>query len=388
MIDAVKRKRCYGCGVCVGACPKSCISMKLDAQGFRYPICDAAACSHCGLCLKACPSHTPSQQPAFDTQAYASLCRDQEIRRRSASGGLFYALAQVIIENGGCVFGVVGNWLDKVHHTEATTIDELIPMCRSKYLQSDVGAVYTQVKERLKQGREVLFSGTPCQVAALRNYLGYPHEKLFTIDLLCHGVPSETVFHAHVMEMEQRAQKKVISVERKKAPYWTPTSYTYTYEDGTYEHVLTKGAMYNIGYLENLFQRSACYHCAYAKIPRIGDITIGDYFGKRELYDTENLGLSVVVVNSHRGMELFSRIDNRVESHPIPLQTAVIENAHLGHGPRYNILRPLFFRRFLRTGSYSTSARPFITGWMSKTIRFSRKVKTKFKVMCKGARNK
>lgn len=199
MIKIQNKQDCCGCAACVQRCPKRCISMKEDNEGFLYPVVDESVCIDCGLCEKVCPIiNRPEKLPVKEVLAVKN--RNEAERMASSSGGVFIALAKKTIEKGGVVFGAVfdENW--EVMHTYAETLDEVKPMMGSKYLQSRIGNSFRDAEKFLKEGREVLFTGTPCQVTALHNYLRKDYLNLLSVDFLCHGVPSPGVWRKYLDE--------------------------------------------------------------------------------------------------------------------------------------------------------------------------------------------
>ena len=199
MINILNKKDCCGCNACVQRCPKQCIIMQTDNEGFLYPIVDATTCIDCGLCEKVCPviNQTEPQEPL---KVYAAYNKNEDIRMQSSSGGIFTLLAEEIIKKGGVVFGVKFNkdWMPEFGYTE--TLEGLSTYRGSKYVQAIVGDAYKQAEEFLKAGREVLFSGTPCQIAGLKRYLRKEYDKLLTVDIICHGVPSPKVWNMYLKE--------------------------------------------------------------------------------------------------------------------------------------------------------------------------------------------
>lgn len=196
------KQTCVGCGACATACQKNAIAMRADAEGFLYPVFDNDKCVDCSLCQKVCPVKNQVRAVSLEPQYWAAKCDDDEVRMRSSSGGVFSLLAREVLSSGGVVFGAAFD--DKLHvkHISAENEPSLIKLCGSKYVQSEMGTCYKDVKDELKKGRQVLFSGTPCQVAGLKSYLGGDNENLLSVDLICHGAPSPLVFSKYVQELE------------------------------------------------------------------------------------------------------------------------------------------------------------------------------------------
>lgn len=197
MITIIDKSQCCGCTACASACPKHCIVLKEDEQGFLYPRVDESKCIDCHLCEKVCPVLKPfeKQNPQ---EVFAIINPDEEIRLASSSGGVFTALAKQILHAGGIVFGAAfdDNW--QVHHISVTKVEDLALLRSSKYVQSRIEKTYTVVEEYLKKGTQVLFSGTPCQIAGLKHYLRKEYDNLLSVDVVCHGVPSPLVWEKYL----------------------------------------------------------------------------------------------------------------------------------------------------------------------------------------------
>ena len=209
ILETKDLNKCYGCFACMNICPRNCIDLEQDKEGFFMPVVDESKCVQCGLCDSVCIIAKETKDVTLrkkkDWKTYYGFIDDNTTRKRSASGGLSYALAAHTVQNGGVVFGVVGKWFEDVHHIKTSTLEELNNICGSKNIQSRVGLCYRQAKKELDEGKKVFFTGTPCQIAALYSYLGsgrdYPN--LLTADLVCHGVPSQYVLKAYIAELEK-----------------------------------------------------------------------------------------------------------------------------------------------------------------------------------------
>ena len=207
MIKITDKKDCCGCAACVQRCPKQCISLKEDGEGFLYPVVDESLCVGCGLCEKVCPIiNRPEKLPVKEVLAVKN--RNEDERMASSSGGVFVALAKKVIDQGGVVFGAVfdENW--EVKHTYAESMGGVRPMMGSKYVQSRIGDTFRQAEKFLKDGRKVLFTGSPCQITALHNYLRKDYPNLLSVDFLCHGVPSPGVWRRYLDEVFDRSARR------------------------------------------------------------------------------------------------------------------------------------------------------------------------------------
>ena len=215
-ITCVPHNSCTGCSACASICPESCIVMLPDVEGFLHPQIDAEKCSNCGLCLRTCPV-LKAIDPREPLAVYAAVNKDDAVRERSSSGGVFWELGKMVIEEGGVVCGA--GWSEdlRVIHKVVDDLEGLKDLQGSKYVQSEIGETYKLVQTHLISGRQVLFSGTPCQVAGLRSFLGKEYDNLICVDLICHAVPSPSVFKQYKQEMEREYgfESKKISFRNK-----------------------------------------------------------------------------------------------------------------------------------------------------------------------------
>lgn len=350
-----EREQCYGCHACANVCNKDCISLVEDAEGFRYPLVDSAKCNECGLCVKVCPigKQSTDLRSELNTapRVVVGYALDKEERKRSASGGFSYLLSKAAIEQEGVVFGVVGAVPGEIYHTAAHTEAELRQMCGSKYVQSDVKNTFRQAKTALKTGQQVVFTGTPCQIAGLYGYLGKEYSNLITIDLICHGVPSHKVLRKYLKEREEAEGKRIVYFGRDKSAGYCPAKYSITYQDNSTEIEELENSYYRQGYLLNLFQRHSCYNCKFASIPRIGDFSVGDIFVDYELtlrIDAENAGGTMMTINTSAGEAYFDKIKKDIFFESYPLERAVLKSYHLNHAPCFHARRKDFFELLIR----------------------------------------
>ena len=329
MIQIIDKKDCCGCNACVQRCPKQCITMHADNEGFLYPIVDTTQCTDCGLCEKVCPVINQNE-PHKPLNVYAAYNRNEEIRMVSSSGGIFTLLAEETIKKGGVVFGVKFNrdWMTEYGYTE--TIEGIAPFRGSKYVQAIVGDAYKQAEEFLKAGREVLFSGTPCQISALKGFLRKEYENLTTVDIICHGVPSPKIWDKYLKETYDRYTKnysrdKVAShseIEainfRNKNSGWKRYSIFIKFKTPALakegDCILSEPAgknAYMKAMLDHLTLRPSCHSCKSKNGRSRSDITIADFWGisKYNQEIDDNNGTSAVLTNTIKGEELFKKAD-------------------------------------------------------------------------------
>ena len=302
MIDVVDKSKCCGCAACAQRCPKQCITMLQDKEGFLYPTVDAVKCIDCGLCEKVCPVIN-ARKERLPQKVYAAKNHDEEIRRQSSSGGIFTILAETTINAGGVVFGVMFNENWEVLHSYTETVEGLAAFRGSKYVQSVIGNSYKQAEAFLKQGREVLFSGTPCQIAGLKRYLRKEYDNLLTVECVCHGVPSPLVWHEYLNDIKTKNDTdKILDVKfRVKSSGWKKYSVSlkYSNKQGTCQDdsILYYKNHYMQAFLSDFILRPSCYSCP-AKAGRSGtDIALADFWGieKLMLQFDDDKGCSLVL---------------------------------------------------------------------------------------------
>lgn len=337
---------CTGCYACQNVCPKNCIKLQENEEGFRVPIVDEEACIDCGLCEKVCPIDQKRKTNDFVPKAYACYVLDYAERAASVTAGVCFAVGKTVIARGGVVYGAVGSMVKGVKHTRCITEDELKETRGSKYLQSEIGFCYKEAENDLKEGKMVLFTGTPCQIAGLYGYLrGKSYSNLFTIDLICHGVPSAKAFRMSEAEIEKREGKEIEDFYRDKSQGWAPTYFSHLFKDGTVQTQIGTRDSFNHGFITNILTRRSCQKCKYANIKRVADLTVGDFFDKkmRADFDPDNKGLSLVTVNSGKGEALFHMIQNRLFWKEQPIEEVSVSSEHLARSPKANVYRRTFF---------------------------------------------
>lgn len=312
-----QKKMCCGCRTCEKICPQKAIHMEPDKCGFLYPIIDKRKCVDCGLCLKKCAFQSGYRtRKEFDPfYGYGARHKKEEGYMESRSGGAFVALSDWIINHGGVVYGAGFDEKEgfyKVVHKEAKTFEQRDEFRCSKYVQSDLGDVFPRIKEELEKGELVLFSGTGCQVGALYSYLGKDFENLYTIDIVCHGVPSPKMWKDFLKMREKEFHGKVEQVQfRDKKKYgWTP-HYESIKINGKMQYSRIYGKLFSKGYY-----RPSCFCCVYTNQNRPGDITIADFWGHEKaipgVWDDEK-GISLVLVNNRHGMEWWKNSNQELE---------------------------------------------------------------------------
>ncbi len=345
---------CTGCGACENACRRGAVSLLPDGRGFARPEIDKEKCVDCGQCVQACPTCAPpGGNPLSEAKAYALRSRDEELRFHSTSGGAFSELALTILRRGGCVVGAAyrGDW--SVEHRMIEREEELEPLRRSKYQQSDTGLVFRRVKEKLEEGREVLFCGTPCQAAGLRSFLGGPHEKLYLCDFICRGITSPLIFQEYLRDLERRYQSKAVSVcQKNKRKGWRSLSTVVAFADGReYECAGAQDPYVRMLLRDDVGVRPSCYICAFKGDRSPADITLGDFWGLDDPALDDNMGTSAVICRTEKGKALFAETAGRCAA----AERAVADVARgnpclLSPLPRRNVSNRSFFEHMAREG--------------------------------------
>ncbi len=323
------KKECCGCSACLNICPKGCIRMKLDEEGFNYPyIYDEKNCIECKLCEKTCPILN-KEEKSIVPEVYACKNINEEIRKESSSGGIFTLIAEFILNNNGIVFGAMFDKNFNVIHGSVEEINELYKLRGSKYSQSDMKDSYVRVKNELNKNRLVLFSGTPCQVGGLHEFLKRNYDNLYVIDVACHGVPSPEIFKKYKRFLENKYDSKIIDFTfRSKEEGWTNYKIRAKFKNGQVFSEYGYENLYMKGFIKDLYIRPSCTECRFKSFSSGSDIMLADYWG----YDTKfkefdnNTGVSLVFINSDKGRKLFEFIKKDIK----------LEKTEVEHAIQYN----------------------------------------------------
>ena len=356
MIEISDKSKCCGCSACVQRCPKQCIIMKEDEEGFLYPHVDTEICIDCGLCEKVCPiiNQAETKEPL---KVYAVKNRNLQKRELSSSGGLFIALAEKNIEKDGVVFGVVfdENW--EAHHVAATTLEELEPMMRSKYMQSRVENTFAETEKYLKEDKEVMYIGTSCQIAALKLYLRKEYNNLFTIDFICHGVRSPGVWRKYLNEtFIGKFEVTDISFREKSRTghNWQKFGFVVwgnSLDDENKKLVMTSDSFtknpYMKGFLKDLYLRPSCYSCPAKGGTSRSDLTIADFWGVKRFFPSffDLSGVGLAIINTDKGESYFNCCD--FESKKTTLCEATYNNPVYFSSTSKPEKREFFFKHYI-----------------------------------------
>lgn len=400
MIQITEKSRCNGCHACANICPKRCIAMQSDKEGFWYPVVDTALCIDCDLCKKVCPeltvtdtasvqlqsavaSHVKSAQDARTPIAseniaktntvdenesktntsteeisfpivYAAYSANDAVRLESSSGGIFTLLAEAVIAQGGVVFGAAFQPDFSVAHCYAETVEALAKFRGAKYLQSKIGDSYVQAKIFLQAGRTVLFSGTPCQIGGLKSYLGmlnanlganaYPN--LLCQDIICHGVPSPKVWQEYIAFRQEQAGANLEQASfRDKGNGWKSYEMRMNFSNGEVYHRYNRNDLLSTAFGKNVSLRPSCFDCAFKGASRQADITLADFWGIQHYKPTldDDKGTSLIVLHSVQGQQAFEALANKMTIESVELVEALKYNPSMLYSATENKNRTAFF---------------------------------------------
>ncbi|WP_234367717.1 Coenzyme F420 hydrogenase/dehydrogenase, beta subunit C-terminal domain [Parabacteroides pacaensis] len=351
-----KKEDCCGCTACLNICPIQCIHFREDNEGFLYPVVEESKCIDCGLCEKVCP-FLSIEKKRIPQKVYAVKNDNKEILIKSSSGGIFTMLAEYIIAQKGIVFGVCFNEGWEAVHDYIQTKDQIYRFRGSKYVQSNLGSTYKSVESFLKEKKIVLFSGTPCQVLGLKRYLKQDYDNLFTVDFICHGVPSPKVWNLYLRELLHSLHTSLIEIKeiefRNKFYGWKKFCFALTTKKKGKAFFLRMPLHLNAylrGYLNDLYLRPSCYTCAVRCLKSRSDITLGDYWGIRNLYPSfyDDKGVSAVLLNTEKGVSYFNKLKcSFVES---TYENVLKYNSSIEYSPQIPAKRKDFYDLFLEKG--------------------------------------
>ena len=324
----IQHSDCIGCQACVDFCPHKAISFEYNSWGEGKAVVNTSLCNNCGLCESRCPSLINSFNPA-QKKVFAAFSKKH--RHTGSSGGIFFELASKFILDGGVVFGAAFDSDLKLIHKKAGCISELVELCKSKYIHSDMSGIYKQIEGCLKQGIKVMFVGTPCQVSAVKNLFYKYADQLLLVDFLCHGTGTQKCFDMCIKDEEERRGGKITNFTFRAKTKKADHSFKYKLLKGSKEKTVTgyffEFSYYNSYLKYNIFN-DACYECQYARQERIGDITLGDFWGIQKYNDSLNDkdGVSLLSVNTQKGMEAIETTRDACMLYEYPIENASSNN--------------------------------------------------------------
>ena len=377
-INDLDEKKCCGCMACLNACPCSAIKIVENKNGFIYPKIDESLCINCGLCSNVCDFNKEHETASNIEHAYSLEINDKKALYESTSGGAFTAISDRILQNGGAVVGSIMEKDFSIHHVIAKNKETRNRMRRSKYVQSDVSSVFKPIKELLDIDVPVLFTGTPCQCAAIKSYLRKDYSNLLVVDFLCHGVPNNKMFKDHISFLEKYYGEVILDYTfRDKVYGWD------SYNNNVYLSKKRKTRLINQAYYDffvnNISLRPSCYNCAYRSLHRSSDITIADFWGIEKLRGKRNTkGVSLILTHSKKAVECINEIKTYAKIAEIPIEDVLYRIAL--KPAKCSEKADAFWEEYTKNG-YQSVVTKFFPMTFSKQIRFEiRKIAKKLKL--------
>ncbi len=361
-IEQIKCEECVGCGSCMNICPVGCINMQYDDEGFLFPQVDIERCVECGKCLDACPIYK-KKVPEGIKKIYGGYTHDTAIALKSSSGGAFWNLASTMIRRGGVVFGaMIDCETGHVHHTSIQSLDDLEKITKSKYVQSEIGNAYLEAYEFLSQDRQVLFCGSPCQIAGLKAFLGSKNyeKRLITVEFICHGVPSPCVWEEYIRYLKAEGIEPICDINfRDKRNGWHNFGLSIKYgKKGNLDRFRTiRNDDYYNGFIENLFLRKSCYRCKYKGLHSLADISLADFWNcenrgvSEELNSRQFEGISLILVFSSCGLSYISECTEAFYLEEVQDIKSITTNVAQIKSPEYNKKRKAFYSLRAKKGT-------------------------------------
>ncbi len=344
MISSLPKHKCTGCSACASACPRHCISMTADNEGFLYPSIDADKCIGCQLCDRVCPVQKEApQHPLLAVLGVQN--KNDGVRLHSSSGGTFTLLAKCVLDGGGAVFGVHYNEDLDVEHTCITETAKLTQLQGSKYVQSVIGSCFQKAKELLEQDVPVLFSGTPCQIAGFKGYLGRDYPNLLTVDLVCHGVPNAMIYHKYLKELAAEAGEAVQEVRfRDKGNGWLRGKTMFITEHREFAASKREDPYMRL-FLNNVLIRPSCADCPFNNKRNLSDLTVADYWGVNKQYPDfdDDKGTTLLLINTAKGEAFFNKIAIQANCISTTFEKACMANTALAGRLPLHAQRAAFF---------------------------------------------
>ena len=373
-----KKEDCCGCTACENICPKGAITMQPDSLGFLYPQISKEKCIKCGLCKKVCAFNTDYDKNANfkEPNVYAVRHKDMNEIATSRSGAVFIALSDCILSNNGVIYGVGYTGHFRVVHKRAVNKVERDEFKGSKYVQSDLNGIFKQVKSDLQNDKFVLFSGTPCQIAGLKSFLilsGIKRDKLYLVDIVCHGVPSPYFWRDYIEYLENKTKQKVIGVDfRDKSKFgWSAHKESFQFED-----------TYTYTFYQHIMFRRSCGICYFTNLQRPSDITIGDFWGWQKVdpeFNADDKGVSLVLINTLKGQKLFEKI--KADIYYIQTDTEHCMQPNLEHPSVIHQKRDAFEEDYIKHGFVYVAKKYGNLGWKYKFLDKLRKLKNENKFL-------
>ena len=378
MITIKNKKDCCGCSACYSICPKNCIEMKADEEGFLYPNVDKDVCINCGLCEKTCPIINKVKEKEVPQEGYLVQIKDEKIRAESTSGGAFTAIAKYVLDRKGVVFGVQYDKDLNVVHSYVENKADLKLYRNSKYVQSKIGDTLKRTKKFLDEGRWVCFSGTACQIEGVKNYLRKDYEKLITVDLVCRAVPSPLLWKKYVEYQKERYGNDIKNILFRDKSFYgynhSQISLQLSNGEKVYHNGLESDPMLRAMF-SNICHRLSCYDdCVFKKRYRISDFTIWDCFIVEKLTKgLDDKGTTRVLIHSKKGKSIFDEIKNEIKYREINTDILTADVVELNHSVKFNDKRDIFIKDLQNLEGKELFEKYFRVTWRVKTERFIRR---------------
>lgn len=370
MFEALSDKDCCGCQACIDICPKKCLKFEIDEEGFGYPkVVDDTKCIQCDLCNKICPVKKSKEIPQLFRKAYYGFSMSKDDILKSSSGGLFAVIAKEYQKIGYYICGAAFTNDFKVQHQFVAPDENVEKLFSSKYAQSNVANTFAETKRLLKQHKKVLYSGLPCQIAALKSYLQSTYDGLITIDLLCYGVQSPKVWDYYLNSYHKGKRPTTISM-RSKHFSWKKYAMEIEFSDGE-KYLKSKDKdPYLRCYSKGLFVRPCCYDCHFKGFPRVSDLTLGDFWEVNELYPNiqSDTGVSIIIPNSKCGEDVLKTIETSVCCNEIDMHRLNEMNIQYLKPCKENPNRSAFFLGVSKQESFDVLAKKYARISRSKQL--------------------
>ena len=372
--------KCTGCTACMNVCPKHCIDMEVNRDGFQFPKIDLESCIGCNSCEKVCPVLEKSECKN-EPEAYAAFSLNESLRKESSSGGVFSEIAKYVIEQQGVVYGAAYGEKFEVCHTCTDTMDGLTRLRGAKYSASNLNTTFKDVLERLKKDQLVLFSGTPCQVAGLKKFVKKDYENLICIDFVCHGIPSPMAWRKYIeyrSQIDNDGQDPVSINLRSKDTGWSRYQYSnqFKYGDGTEYSSVSSNNLFMKLFVGDYLSRPSCSECSFKGCSRVSDFTIGDFWGIWDIHPDmdDNKGTSVVLVQNQKAFKIWDKIKNNLMFKQVTLEEASRQNPSMLRSSKSNV-KSAEVLELIYNDQIEECSKYFISQKATFTQRVKRKIK-------------